>query len=65
MQFNKYYSGNVGNSSVKEAFSGKAYYNRDIAVVMTNSKFTEQAIEDASRLGVKLWDGEKIKNMFE
>lgn len=61
----KYYSGNVGNSSVKEAFSGKAYYNRDIAVVMTNSKFTEQAIEDASRLGVKLWDGEKIKNMFE
>lgn len=60
----KYYSGNVGNSSVQEAFSGKAYYNRDIAVVMTNSQFTDQAIEDASRLGVKLWDGEKIKDMF-
>lgn len=60
----KYYSGSVGNSAVQEAFSGKAFYGRDIAVVMTNSTFTTQAMEEAKRIGVKLWDGEKIKDMF-
>ena len=61
----KYYTGTVGNSAVQEAYSGKGFYNRDIAVVMTNSNFTTQAIEEANRLGVKLWDGNKIKKILE
>lgn len=59
----KYYSGAVGNSAVQEAFSGKAYYDRDIAVVMTNSVFTQQAIDEASKLKVKLWDGNRLRSM--
>jgi hypothetical protein len=60
----KYYSGTVGNSAVQEAYSGKKYYDCEIAVVMTNSIFTVQAREEAEINKVKLWDGEVIKNMF-
>lgn len=52
----KRYSGSVGNKAVQEAFTGKALYHADIAVVITNSTFTKQAIEDAQSLGVELWD---------
>ena len=61
----KNYIGNVGNSAIQEVFSAKSFYNCDIAVVMTNSSFTQQAIEEAGRLGVKLWDGQKIKELQE
>ncbi len=57
----KYYSNPVGNAAIQEVFSGKKLYHKDIAVVMTNSTFTPQAINDAGELGVKLWDGTKIE----
>ena len=60
----KRYAGNVGNKAVQEAYSGKGIYNADVAVVMTNSHFTAQAIEDAKRLRVKLWDGDYIAKTF-
>lgn len=56
----KNYANKVGNKAVQEAYSGKAIYNANIAVVMTNNQFTPQAIEDANRLNVWLWDGIKI-----
>ena len=59
----KCYSGNVGNKAVQEAYSGKGIYDADVAVVMTNSHFTAQAIEDAKRLRVKLWDGDYITSL--
>jgi hypothetical protein len=59
----KCYSGNVGNKAVQEAYSGKALYQSDIAVVITNSHFTKQAISDAAKLNVQLWDLEKINGM--
>lgn len=59
----KYYSSPVGNSAIQEVFSGKKIYSKDIAVVMTNSTFTRQAINDAKELGVKLWDGEVLNMM--
>lgn len=59
----KRYSGTVGNKAVQEAYSGKGIYDADIAVVMTNSTFTSQAIEDAKRLRVKLWDGTYLSSM--
>lgn len=32
----------------------------DIAVVITNRYFTQQAQEEAKQLGVKLWDRNKL-----
>ena len=60
----KYYSSPVGNSAVQEAFSGKGFYQKDIAVVMTNNSFTPQAIEEAQQLRVKLWDGDFLRDVF-
>ena len=59
----KYYSGKVGNSAVQEIHSGKDYYRKDIAVVITNSYFTPQAIDEAGRTQVKLWDNNKLQEL--
>ena len=61
----KRYSNSVGNKAVQEAFSGKTLYKADVAVVMTNSFFTKQAIEDAEKLSVQLWDRYKLTNLIE
>lgn len=45
----------IGVSAVRDAFSGKHIYKKDVAIVMTNSNFTDQAKEEANILGVKLW----------
>nr|WP_305182084.1 restriction endonuclease [uncultured Schaedlerella sp.] len=60
----KCYSGNVGNSSVQQAHTGRTLYKKDIAVVMTNSHFTSQAMEEAAALNVKLWDRNKLNSMI-
>lgn len=59
----KCYSSTVGNAAIQQIYSGKSLYNADVAVVMTNSRFTKQAIEDADRLRVRLWDREKLLEM--
>ena len=59
----KRYSKPVGNKAVQEAYSGKAIYKADVAVVMSNMDFTPQAIDDARKLGVELWDRNKIYSL--
>ena len=59
----KYYTDKVGNHAVQEAFAGKEYYDRMVAVVMTNSTFTPAAIETADQTHVLLWDGRKLAEM--
>lgn len=56
----KYYSSPVGNRAVQEAFAGAKYYDCDIAVVMTNNTFTNSAKELANKIGVHLWENNKI-----
>ena len=56
----KRYEGSIGTKAVQEAFSGKAYYDCDEAIVLTNSYFTPQAAEAAEKLGVILWDREAL-----
>jgi len=56
----KRYSKPVGNKAVQEAYSGKDIYKADVAVVMSNMDFTAQAIEDAKKLKVELWNRDKI-----
>ena len=61
----KCYSDNIGNSAIQQAHTGKTLYHRDIAVVMTNRYFSSQAREEATTLGVKLWDRDKLNEMIE
>ncbi len=51
----KMYTGSpVGFKAVQEVFTGKQLYHCDVAMVITNSYFSEQAKEGASQLQVKL-----------
>ena len=59
----KCYSSNIGNAAVQQAHTGKSLYHKDIAVVLTNQYFTQQAQEEAKALGVKLWDRDRLQNM--
>lgn len=52
----KLYSSAVGNKAIQEAYSGKTHYNCNIAVVVTNNYFTEQARKQAKETNVLLWD---------
>lgn len=61
----KCYTSNIGNAAVQQAHTGKSLYHKDIAVVMTNRYFTQQAIEEANLLGVKLWDRDKLNEMIQ
>ena len=61
----KCYSSNIGNAAVQQAHTGKALYHKDVAVVMTNQYFTQQAQDEASQLGVKLWNRDKINELID
>ena len=61
----KRYSNPVGNKAIQEAYSGKAIYKADVAVVLTNSFFTKQAIEDAKMLKVQLWNRNKLLSLVK
>lgn len=56
----KYYSYPVGNHAVQEAYTGCAYYGCDVPAVLTNSTFTANARREAERIGVELWQENRI-----
>lgn len=58
----KLYSEDVGNKAVQEAYSGKEHYNCNVAVVVTNRFFTEQARQQAKETKVLLWDRTILTN---
>lgn len=60
----KCYSSNIGNAAVQQAYTGKGFYHKDIAVVLTNRYFTSQAKEEAQALGVKLWDRDRLNKLI-
>lgn len=61
----KCYSTDIGNKAVQEVYAGKAYYNCDVAVVLTNRYFTKSAVELAQRNRVHLWDRCKLSDLIE
>lgn len=61
----KCYSGKVGNKAVQEVYAGKTIYNADVGSVLTNSYFTKQAIEEASVLGIELWDRKTLLDFIK
>lgn len=60
----KCYSSKVGNKAVQEVFSGKAYYNLQIGVVLTNNYFTPSAINLAEKNGILLWNRQKLISLI-
>lgn len=60
----KCYSFDIGNAAVQQAYTGKGFYHKDIAVVLTNRYFTPQAKEEAQALGVKLWDRDRLNELI-
>jgi restriction system protein len=60
----KCYSSNINNAAVQQANAGKCIYKKDIAVVLTNQYFTNQAKEEAKILGVKLWDRNYLNSLM-
>lgn len=59
----KLYSRPVGVAAIQQAYTGCEYYGCDIPVVVTNQRFTSQAITLARSNGVELWDGERLKHL--
>lgn len=57
----KCYSRTVGNSAIQEAVSGKAFYNLNKVIVVTNNFFTDSALQLAQVNGVILWDRNLLK----
>ena len=51
----KRYHGSVGVSAVQEVLAGREYYNCDLAVVYSTGTYTQQAIELARKVHVKLY----------
>lgn len=56
----KRYQKSVGVRAVQEAVAAKAKYHCREAMVVTNSRFTKQAVELARANWVVLWDREKL-----
>lgn len=60
----KCYSKTVGNKAVQEVASARAFYRCGKAAVMTNSTFTNAAIDAAIANRVELWDRGTLFAMF-
>lgn len=60
----KLYSQNVGNDAIQEALSGKLYYNCHVAIVVTNNYFTHNAIKQAEKSNIVLWDRDKLEEIL-
>ena len=61
----KCYSGNVGEDAIREVFASKNVYGAEVAVVLTNSYFTNQAKVLAKYNSVRLWDRNKLMEMMK
>lgn len=61
----KCYSGSVSNSAIQEVVAGKNYYKLDKSMVITNSFFTNSAIDLAQANETILWDRNILKEKID
>ncbi len=59
----KHYTSKIPNKAVQEAYAGAGFYGCDRAVVLTNSYFTQSALELGDEIGVELWDREELRKL--
>ena len=55
----------VSNSAVQEAYAAKAYYNANIAAVITNTLYTKGAKDLADKTKVILWDRQDLTRLID
>lgn len=61
----KCYSGTAGDSAIQESVAGMNYYHFERAMVITNSRFTQAAIELANANNIILWDRIILREKIE
>ena len=61
----KNYKENLGNKCVQEIYSGKNYYKCQVGIVITNSYFTPNAIQQAKSNGIILWDRNRLIELLD
>ena len=54
--------GSLGIDAVQQVVAAIAYYNANLGMVFTNSKFTQNAKNLATSNQIGLWDREDLKN---
>ncbi|MBE5736579.1 MAG: restriction endonuclease [Clostridiales bacterium] len=60
VQCKNYYKHAVGVSAIQEAYSASKYYNTNVAIVITNSHFSRNAVNLATTTNVILWDRDTL-----
>lgn len=50
----------LGPAAIQEVYAGKDFHGCKQALVVTNARFSEQARAMASKLGVELWDRDRL-----
>jgi len=61
----KNYASKLGNSPVQEIYAGKVFYHCHVGVVMTNTTFTQSAVELAEATNVILWDRDRLQDFMD
>lgn len=61
----KNYINPVGNKAIQEAYSGKDYYDCNVAIVVTNNYFTSNAINQAQKNKVVLWNRDDLLEIIK
>jgi len=61
----KYSADSIGIKACQEALAGKEYYKCDKAVVLTNSEFTNKAVEFAKATTIELWDYKHLQDFIK
>lgn len=56
VQSKLYHNHTIGVSSVQEVYSSIKYYNADMGIVITNSKFSKNSVNLANSTNILLWD---------
>lgn len=59
----KMYSSPVGNKAVQEAYAGMGFMGASMAIVVTNSSYTQSAKQLATSLGVLLLHHDELEDL--
>jgi restriction system protein len=61
----RYSKNRVGVKALGELYRGMKWYGCDGGIVITNQYFTDQAIEEARKFGIALWDRPQIIKLIK
>ena len=65
IQTKLYFGHKVGSSAVQEINTGKNYFSCDYAIIITNSQYSKQAVDMATKLEVILFNRNDLIKLLE